>query len=121
VLSNRESARRSRRRTQNQLTSLEAELEGLRTDKVRLKSELDQATGMAAQLAADKAALLAEVQHLRGQLARTSTSACPAAPPLMAALPPAGAAAAESTASGLPLPIQQAQQMASGGPSHYSA
>ncbi|EFN51995.1 hypothetical protein CHLNCDRAFT_139516 [Chlorella variabilis] len=120
TLSNRESARRSRRRRQTQVSSLETELEALKTDNERLEFELSQTSSAAHQLAAEKAALLAEVERLRVQLAQVSTCGAPPLAQHMPASAPMPVAAQQPTPVSLhmaapapsPVTLQPAMQQA---------
>lgn len=101
MLSNRESARRSRRRRQTQMSTLEQELEQLRMEREDLSSRLTQASSAMQAMAAEKAAMLAEIERLRMQVSQVSTGG--PAPSPAAAAPPAPAPAAVLPApTGLP-------------------
>ncbi|RMZ54753.1 hypothetical protein APUTEX25_003131 [Auxenochlorella protothecoides] len=75
MLSNRESARRSRRRRQTQVSGLEEELDGVRAQVARLSAELERSNSIAQHAMMERAKAVSELEAMRAQFARTSVEA----------------------------------------------
>ncbi|KAG7671558.1 hypothetical protein Ndes2526B_g09280 [Nannochloris sp. 'desiccata'] len=85
ILSNRESARRSRKRKATQISTLEDELMEVRMAATEVESELIEALKNARALEKDKSKLLAEVDMLRKKLAAFEAAASSPSPSPQAA------------------------------------
>jgi hypothetical protein len=70
MLSNRESARRSRRRRQTHVSALESQVEALRGEKERLEGELSSTAQQMRAVVAEKQRLQLEVEGLRRKVGR---------------------------------------------------
>lgn len=75
MLSNRESARRSRRRRQTQVSGLETELEEVRRQVARLSAELERSNSIAQHALMERSKAVTELEMLRSQFARSTIEA----------------------------------------------
>lgn len=88
MLSNRESARRSRRRKLDHVATLDAQIANLQSDNAELTARLARSEATSAAAISESAALRLEVERLQAQLQlRVAGGAAPDAP-LVAAVPP---------------------------------